>query len=130
MLFKHENEDFADVQWGMFILGYKRSAFERQISEALTIDKVAKKSEILNSKSEWNQCQLPRLVTRMGNQEAEIKELEKELAEEQKNEEEFERKLRTLRRVRNRARLETENTNHPRKRLKLDNSEHISIKNM
>ena len=43
-----------------------------------------RKSEILNSKSEWNQCSLPRLVTRMGDTENEIKNLEKELEEEKK----------------------------------------------
>ena len=67
---------------GMFILEYKRSAFERQIQEAVTIEKESKKSEILNSKAEWNQYALPRLVTRMGDRETEVEGLEEELRKE------------------------------------------------
>ena len=127
MLFQHENEDFSKVQWGMFILEYKKSAFERQISEAVTIEKVAKSSKILNSRSEWNQCQLPRLITRMGNQESEIRELEKELLEEKKIEEELENRIRKLRKERNKARLRNENTN-ARKKQKTSETNYISIR--
>ena len=81
---KHEHEDFSEGKWGMLITRYKRSAFERQIDEAVTIERESKNSEILNSKSEWNQSQLPRLVTRIGNKKTERNALEKELEEEKK----------------------------------------------
>ena len=38
MLFKHEGSEFSEIKWGMFVLKYQRSAFERQISEAVKID--------------------------------------------------------------------------------------------
>ena len=91
MVDKHEGEDFSKVHWGMFITRFKRSAFERQIDEAVTIDRESKESEILNSKAEWNQCQLPRLVTRIGNKEEELKNLEKEMEDEKKVNDEIEK---------------------------------------
>ena len=66
MVSDHEEEDFSEIQWGMFVLEFKRTAFDRQISEAVTIQKEAEKSSILNSKAEYNSCYLPRLVTRQG----------------------------------------------------------------
>ena len=129
MIFKHEDQDFSQIKWGMFILAYKKNAFERQIEEAVLIDREAKKSEILNSKSEWNQCSLPRLVTRMGDQETELKELEKELLEDKKKDEEFEIKLRQLRKQRNKGRLQTEK-NKPTKRQKMDDNTYVSIRNI
>ena len=43
---KHEHLDMKSVQWGMFILDFKRSAFERQISEAVTIHREARNKNI------------------------------------------------------------------------------------
>ena len=39
ILFNHEGSEFSDIKWGMFILKYQRSAFERQINEAVKIEK-------------------------------------------------------------------------------------------
>ena len=39
MLHRHEHQDFSEVKWGMFVLQYLRTAFERQIMEAVTIEK-------------------------------------------------------------------------------------------
>ena len=48
----------------MFVTRFKRSAFERQIDEAVTIERESKESEILNSKSEWNSAQgMPQSIT-------------------------------------------------------------------
>ena len=121
MIEKHEDEDFKDVQWGMFVLDYKRTAFERQIQEAVTIEHVAKKSDILNSKAEWGLNSLPRLVTRISERES-----EEELKKERKIEEEVEAKIRTLRKHRNKARLQTDRTSV--KRQKLDTDSYISIR--
>ena len=73
----HEGEDFSDVKWGMFIVAHKKSAFERQIEQAVMIERISKNTEILNSKSEWNSSALPRLVTRMGTQEEDLKKTRK-----------------------------------------------------
>ena len=130
MLDKHEEEDMKDVKWGMFILEYKRSAFERQISEAVKIQEESSNRNILNSKAEWNQSSLPRLVTRMGNEDEEFKKLEKERQIEKKKDEEFETKLRQLKKNRNKTRLLKETNSQPRKKLKLDeNNAYISIRN-
>ena len=93
ILFKHEGSDFSDEKLGMCILIYQRCAFERQINEGVKIEKESKTSEILNSKAEWNQSQLPRLITRVGNTDEELKSLEKELETERKMEEKLERNL-------------------------------------
>ena len=39
MLDQHSESDFSEVRWGMFILRYKRTAFDRQIDEAVAIDR-------------------------------------------------------------------------------------------
>ena len=45
MVQEHHMMDMKDVRWAMFILDFKRSAFERQISEAVTIQQVAQKNQ-------------------------------------------------------------------------------------
>ena len=104
---KHENENVEKVQWGMRIIKYMKSAFERQIEEAVTIERKAKEGEILNSKCEYNQTTLPRLITRIGDREAEIKEWEKEIRKEKEYEEKMEEKIRIMRKDRNKERLKT-----------------------
>ena len=127
MLDKHEESDFSQVQWGMFILEFKRTAFERQIEEAVKIQQEASDS-ILNSRSEWNQSSLPRLTTRIGDLEQEVKEYEKELRIEKEKEEKIEEKIRQLRKTKNKARLNNDRTNPVRKRQKLDEEKYISIR--
>ena len=120
MLSRHEGADMSQVKWGMFITSYKRTAFERQLEEAVTIERVSRSnSNILNSRSEWAHSALPRLVTRYGKLEDEMKEYERELKEEKNKDEEFERKVRELRKERNKARLRTER-NPPPKRQKVE----------
>ena len=66
----------------------------------------------------------------MGTGEQEHKEYEKELQKEKKAEAEFENKLRTLRKERNKQRLMKETTLHPRKKQKIDEENaFISIRN-
>ena len=104
----------------MSITSYKRTAFERQLEEAVTIERVSRNnSNILNSKSEWAHSGLPRPVTRYGKLEDEVKEYEKELNEEKSKGQEFERKLRELRKERSKARLTTER-NPPSKRQQIE----------
>ena len=82
---------------------------------------------ILNSKSEWNNSALPRLVTRTGSLEQDLKNCEKELNAEKSAEKEFEDKVRELRKNRNKARLITEK-NPPPKRQKIEEGSYISIR--
>ena len=107
MVEAHPNEQFEDVKWGMFILKYLRTAFERQIEEAVHIQQNIEDGVLLNSKAEYNQSSLPRLVTRIGDREAEKKQWEKEIRIEKEEEERIEEKIRQLRKSRNRMRLNT-----------------------
>ena len=104
----HKGEDFQEVRWGMFVKKFLQSAFERQIEEAVEIEKIAKTGDILNSKSEYNNCTLPRLVTRMGDPEIEYREYEKEIKVMKEKEDKIEAEIRAMRKDRNRARLVTE----------------------
>ena len=60
----HQDEDRP--KFSMKILKRHKSAFVRQISEAVLIEMHCEKDTILNSKSEYNRCQLPRLSIKMG----------------------------------------------------------------
>ena len=123
MIFKHEGEDFAEVKFGMTILKYAKSSFERQISEAVLIQQERKDHHILNSRSEYNSCSLPRLSTRMGEQEE--KEWNRELEEEKKETDIVETKIRQMRKERNKARLSNEKNTPASKRMKIEGEEYI-----
>ena len=82
---------------------------------------------LLNSKAEYNQSSLPRLVTRIGDREAEKKQWEKEIRIEKEEDERIEEKIRQLRKNRNKRRLNTEKNPQPTKRIKTDDS-YISIR--
>ena len=128
MLLKHGERDMSEIKWGMRITSYNRTAFERQLEEAVKIERTSKSNvNILNSRSEWASSALPRLVTRQGKIEDEIKSFEKELREEKLRDDEFEEKVRELRKNRNKARLIKEK-NPPSKRQKLDENKYITIR--
>ena len=69
----HENEE--KPIFSMKIIQRHKSAFVRQISEAVLIELNSKNS--LNSKSEYNRCQIPRLNVKMG--EIDVKEKKQKL---------------------------------------------------
>ena len=98
----HEEEKLDNIKFGMKINTTARSAFERQVTESVIIQQESKSHNILNSKSEYNRCALPRLTTKLGDKEFEM--WKKETQEEKKKEEELERKIRSLRKERNKER--------------------------
>ena len=61
----HENEKIEDMEFGMKIVRKPRTAFNRQVAESVLIQS-NKNHHILNSKSEYNQCALPRLTAMIG----------------------------------------------------------------
>ena len=68
-MFKHwqnEHENEEKPQFSMKILRRHRSAFVRQINEAVLIEMHCEQDQILNSKSEYNRCQIPRLSVKIG----------------------------------------------------------------
>ena len=126
MVSHHEGEDMEEVKFGMKILKYARSSFERQISEAVTIQQEQDSHEILNSRAEYNSCSLPRLTTRMGDEEMES--WERTLRKEKEEDDWFEEKIRELRKARNKARLHTGQEIQPNKRRKVGEDTRISIR--
>ena len=122
MVTEHEGEDFHNVKWGMFVRKFVRSSFERQIEEAVSIEREKHTCHILNSRSEYYQSCLPRLETRIND-----KEWEAIMKTEKENDEKVESKIRELRKKKNKARLTTE-TNKIAKRQKTSENSYISIR--
>ena len=81
---EEEEEDWQNIKWGMRVIKSTRSAFERQIMESVEIQKARKTSRIMNAKSEYNRCALPRLTARLG--EKDLDKWRKEDREEQEKE--------------------------------------------
>ena len=88
---KHAEENVEDMKFGARIIKQASSAFNRQISESVSIQMNAKNHHILNSKSEYNRCALPRLTAKIG--EVSIKSLEQEKRREKEEERELQTKI-------------------------------------
>ena len=58
---EEEEEDWDIIKFGMRIIKNKRTAFERQILERVTIQK-CRGQHIMTNKAEYNRCALPRLT--------------------------------------------------------------------
>ena len=63
---EHENQDFSEIKFGMRVIKFTKTSFERQVLEAVTIEQERKKNNILNSRQEYNRSSLPRLTTKLG----------------------------------------------------------------
>ena len=122
----HENEDMNTIKFKMKIVGHTRTSFERQIKESVLIQHKRKNHHLLNSRSEYNRCSLPRLCTQVGD--GEYKKYNKELELEKQEEEKLENKIRELRKVKNKARLHPTREQGPsQKRRRLNSNEYINI---
>merc|ERR1712240_659110 len=62
----HEEEELSNMKFGARIVKAARTAFNRQVCESVHIQENAARHEILNSKSEYNRCALPRLTAKLG----------------------------------------------------------------
>ena len=62
----HDGEDPDEMKMGMKIHSFRKSAFERQVAEAVTIQQVQKNHHLMNSKSEYRACKIPRITIKMG----------------------------------------------------------------
>ena len=94
LLEMHGVEKKKDVEFGIRVLRYTRSSFERQILESVLIQN-SREHHVLNSRSEFNRCAIPRLVSKLG--EKELKEWRLKDKEQMLNEERLEEKIRMLR---------------------------------
>ena len=116
VLDQHEGEPIARVRFGVEVIRQTRTSWERQMLESVTIQQ-STQHNILNSKSEYNRCSLPRLSTRLGDKEYKKYEKEQELA--RKKEEGLEMRIREMRKTRNKIRKpRMSDENHPAKRRK------------
>ena len=96
---KHgEEEDLGKIQFGVKVVRYTRSAFDRQVMESVIIQE-ERSHNILNSKSEYNRCSLPRLTANLGDRE--WKKRAKEEKIEKEREMELEKRIVELRKDRN-----------------------------
>ena len=98
----HEGENIAEMEFGMKVLKTHRTAFNRQISESVEIQNQKQDHHILNSKSEYSRCALPRLTAKIG--EESFKKMEQKKKEELEEEKQLEYKIRELRTIRSRER--------------------------
>ena len=101
VLDQHEGESITSIEFGMETVRFTRTSFERQILESVTIQQNTDHF-LLNSRSEYNRCSLPRLSTKLGD--SDYKRYEKELEEAKKKEEEIEGRIREMRKKRNQLR--------------------------
>jgi hypothetical protein len=85
----------------MKVVKYHKSSFERQVQESVLIQS-NRSHWLLNSKSEFNRCAIPRLGMKMGDRDYEEK--RDEIQEEEKREAVIEEKIRNLKKERNRKR--------------------------
>ena len=61
----HGGEEKSKVEFGVKVLRYTRSSFERQILESVLIQS-KRGHHIMNNRAEFNRCAIPRLVTKLG----------------------------------------------------------------
>ena len=113
----HPGEERSDVEFGIKVLRYTRSSFERQILESVMIQG-KRDQHILNSRSEFNRCAIPRLVTKLG--EKELKKWREDDIEMQKNEERVEERIRMMKKESNRMRAGGQRRDPKAKRMKLE----------
>ena len=101
----HEGERMEDIKFGMRICKAANSAFDRQIAESVLIQANKTDHFILNSKSEYNRCALPRLTAKIGNYT--LDELEEGKKKEKEEERKLTQKLRNLKMLKSKERRET-----------------------
>ena len=126
ILLHHPGQEMLSIEFDMKIRKFCKTSFERQVLEAVTIQQEKNNHHLMNSKSEYNRCSLPRLSTKLG--EKEIKELVQEQEIDKKDEEFLDKRIRELRKQLNKKRLHpTKETGPKPKRRKVGNSDYVSI---
>ena len=123
----HEDEDHTGVKFGVRVVMFTQSSFERQLQESVVIQQERHHHHLLNSRSEYNRCAVPRLTSKIGDNQ--YKKYEKEIEEEKEKEEILESKIRKMRKERNRGRKPNKNRDQPTsKRVKLDDNTYKPVR--
>ena len=123
---KHEGENIDKIDFRMKVIKFHKSSFERQIHESVLIQS-NRRHCLLNSKSEFNRCAIPRLGMKLGEKEY-IENREETIAEE-KREAELEEKLRIMRKdyLRRKEPRRPQREQPARKKARLEETEDISV---
>ena len=112
----HGGEKRSEVEFGAKVLKFTRSSFERQILESVLIQS-NRDHHVLNSRAEFNRCAIPRLVTKLG--EEEMKKWREKDKEMQENEEKVEEKIRMMKKEMNKVRASNQRREPNPKRQRL-----------
>ena len=65
---QHQEEDMSRMVFRMKIISFKRTAYKRQVHKSVLIQQ-NREHHLLNSRSEFNRCSLPRLTVKLGDKE-------------------------------------------------------------
>ena len=120
-------EDFKQLQFGVKVIHFAKSSFERQILESVEIQ-VHRHHHLLNSRSEFNRCAVPSLMCKLGDNTFKKHQQDMELDMARKETQVCKR--RELIKARNKERGQRLRTNQippAAKRRKLDNEMHEAI---
>ena len=117
----HPHEDPKQIQFGMKVVRFTKSSFERQILESVEIQS-NRQHHLLNSRSEFNRCAVPRMMCKLGDKS--FKKNEQEIEKDLAREEAQVTRIRELVKERNKNRGETSRIHGKApgaKRRKIDN---------
>ena len=131
----HQGIPMEKIKFGMRVRKFARSALERQVLESVLIQEERRAHLIMNSRSEYNRCSLPRLTTRIG-----TKEYDKEKTKQLEEDRELERVVREEVGIRRKEKCqnrraeihpeslgERENSNYKRRKIN-DNGDYKKVK--
>ena len=110
----HEDMHPTQVEFGMKVTVSDRSAIERQIAEAVKIEReIRKGKKLMNSKGEFNRCEIPRLTVSKS-------QALKELREEQEETRTLKIKMRAIKKRKKEKNIEEEMRNPTLRRVCLE----------
>ena len=99
----HGDEDHKTLKFGMKALKFTKSSFERQILESVAIQN-NRHPHLLNSRSEFNRCAVPRIMCKLGDKTS--KKNKQEIESDMAKEDAQVNKIRELNKERNKERGE------------------------
>ena len=97
----HGQEDLKALKFGMKAIKFTKSSFERQVLESVEIQN-NRHHHLLNSRSEFNRCAVPRMMCKLGDKT--FKKNEQEIESDMAREEAQVNKIRELIKERNKKR--------------------------
>ena len=118
--------DHSEIKFGIRVIQHTRSSFERQVLESVKIQQEREGHYILNSRSEFNRCAVPRLTTKLG--ETDYRKYEQEMEKEKEQEKLVCEKIIQMKKTRNKDRKNQQRKKEPSgKRRKLDCETFIEV---